>query len=116
MINKKEIIKNYKNQKQPAGIFAVKNLVDNKIFIGTSLNLPAKLRGISFELELGSHAFKNLADDYKKLGKNNFEISILDELQVKDETDAGLRAELDMLESMWVEKLKADGVVFYNKK
>ncbi len=92
MINKKEIIKDYKNQKQPAGIFAVKNLVDNKLFIGTSLNLLAKLRGISFELELGSHAFKNLADDYKKLGKDNFEISILDELQLKDETDSELRA------------------------
>lgn len=116
MINKKEIIKNYKNQKQPAGIFAVKNLLDNKIFIGTSLNLLAKLRGISFELELGSHAFKNLADDYKKLGKENFEISILDELQVKDETDGELRTELDMLESMWVDKLKNEGVGFYNKK
>ena len=35
MIDKKQIKKDYKLQKQPAGIFAVHNLADNKMFIGT---------------------------------------------------------------------------------
>lgn len=116
MLNKKEIIKEYKNQKHPAGIFAVKNKPDNKIFIGVSLNLPAKLRGITFELEMGSHAYTNLAEDYKRLGKEQFEISILDQIEVKDETDKELKDELQTLEEMWIEKLKAEGVTFYNKK
>jgi len=41
MINKKEISKAYKNQKHPAGLFSIKNKLENKIFIGISLNLPA---------------------------------------------------------------------------
>jgi hypothetical protein len=114
MINKKEIRKEYKNQKHPAGIYAVRNKIDNIMFIGTSLNLPAKIRGITFELEMGSHAYHNLANDYKKLGKENFEIFILDQIEVKDETDRGLQAELKTLEAMWVEKLKSEGVIFYN--
>ena len=116
MINKKELIKEYKNQKQPAGIFAVKNKPENKMFIGNSLNLPAKIRGITFELEMGSQVFSNLAGDYKKLGKGQFEISILDEIEIKDETEKELKKELETLEEMWVEKLRAEGVTFYNKK
>lgn len=116
MINKKELIKEYKNQKHPAGLYAVKNKIDNIMFIGHSVNLPAKIRGITFELEMGSHAYHNLANDYKKLGKENFEIFILDQIEVKDETDRELRNELETLEAMWIEKLKSEGVSFYNKK
>jgi hypothetical protein len=116
MINKKEIRKEYKNQKHPAGLYAVKNKPDNKMYIGTSINLPAKIRGITFELEMGSHAYHNLAGDYRKLGKLNFEIFILDQIEVKDETERELKAELETLEAMWVEKLKGEGVSFYNKK
>ena len=116
MLNRKEIIKEYKNHKHPAGLFAVKNKVDNKMFIGISLNLPAKIRGITFELEMGKHAYSNLAEDYKKLGKDQFEISVLDQIEVKDESEKELRSELETLEEMWVEKLKIEGITFYNKK
>lgn len=116
MINKKELIKEYKNQKHPAGIFAVRNKPDNKMFIGNSLNLPAKIRGITFELELGSHAYHHLSEDYKRLGKDQFEIFVLDEMIVKDETEKELKRELETLEEMWVEKLKGEGITFYNKK
>ncbi len=40
MIDKKQIKKDYKLQKQPAGIYAVHNKVDNKMYLGTSKNLP----------------------------------------------------------------------------
>jgi hypothetical protein len=116
MINKKELIKEYKNQKHPAGIFAIRNKPDNKMFIGNSLNLPAKIRGITFELELGSHAYHNLSEDYKRLGNDQFEIFVLDEMEVKDETEKELKKELETLEEMWVEKLKSEGITFYNKK
>ena len=115
MINKKEIRKEYKNQKHPAGLYAVKNKPDNKMFIGTSLNLPAKIKGIAFELEMDSHTYDNLVNDYKKLGKENFEIFILDQIEFKEETDRELRTELETLEAMQVEKLKNEGVSFYKK-
>jgi hypothetical protein len=65
---------------------------------------------------MGSHAYHNLANDYKRLGKENFEIFILDQIEVKEETDRELKAELEILEEMWVDKLKRDGITFYNKK
>lgn len=115
MIDKKQITKDYKQQKRPAGIYAVHNKIDNKMYIGTSKNLPAVLRRFEFTLKMGGFPFQQLIDDYKNLGSDNFEIKIIDELEVKDETEKELDAELESLEEMWVEKLKAEGVSFYNK-
>ena len=116
MINKKQIKEDYKSKRQPAGIFAVHNLHDNKMFIGTSKDLPSVLKRFEFTLNMASFPFQNLIDDYKKLGKSNFEIKILDELEIKDESDREIDKELEALEEMWIEKLKEEGKSFYNKK
>lgn len=116
MINKKQIKEDYKLKKQPAGIFAVHNVVDNKMFIGTSKDLPAVLRRFEFTLKMGSFPFQQLIDDYKRLGEKNFELKVIDELELKDETEQEIDKELLTLEDMWIEKLKKEGVSFYNKK
>jgi hypothetical protein len=53
-----------------------------KCIIGTSKNLPAVLRRFEFTLKMGSFPFQQLIDDYKRLGEDNFEIKILDELEL----------------------------------
>jgi len=84
MTNKKQIKEDYKSKKQPAGIFAVHNTTDNKMFIGTSTNLPSVIKRFEFTLKMGSFPFEQLIDDYKRLGENSFEIKVLDELDLKD--------------------------------
>lgn len=116
MINKKQLTKDYKLQKHPAGIFAVHNIADNKMFIGTSKDLPAVLRRFDFTLKMGSFPFDGLIEDYKKLGDKNFEIKVLDKLDIKDETENDIDRDLKTLEEMWVEKLRKEGITFYNKK
>lgn len=115
MINKKQISKDYKSQKQPAGIYAVLNKIDNKMYIGTSKNLPAVIRRFDFTLKMGSFPIQELIDDYKKHGTDNFEIKILDELEIKNETEKEINDELKTLEEMWIEKLRAEGLGFYNR-
>ena len=116
MIDKKQIKEDYKSKRQPVGIFAVHNLPDNKMFIGTSKDLQSVIKRFEFTLNMKSFPFQNLIDDYKRLGKNNFAIKVLDELEIKDETELEIDRELKTLEEMWVEKLKNEGVGFYNKK
>jgi len=115
IINKKQVKEDYKSKKQPAGIFAVHNLHDNKMFIGKSKDLPSVLKRFKFTLKMGSFPFQNLIDDYNRLGKNNFAIKVLDELEIKDETEQEIDNELKILEEMWIEKLKKEDVSFYNK-
>jgi GIY-YIG catalytic domain len=116
MIDKKQIIKDYKSLKLPAGVYAVHNKVDNKMYIGKSKNLPAVVRRFEFTLQMENFPYQNLIDDYKMLGKENFEIKILDELELKNETEKEIDVELNSLEELWIEKLKSEGVSFYNKK
>lgn len=116
MLDKKQLTKDYKQQKQPAGVYAVHNKVDNKMYIGTSKNLPAVVRRFEFTLQMESFPYQNLIDDYKKFGKEMFEIKILDELELKNETEKEIDAELKELEELWIEKLQNEGVSFYNKK
>jgi hypothetical protein len=115
MLDKKQITRDYKQQKQPAGVYAVHNKIDNKMYISTSKNLPAVVRRFEFTLQMESFPYQELIDDYKKLGKDNFEIKILDELELKNETEKEIDTELHSLEELWIEKLKEEGVSFYNK-
>ena len=66
-------------------------------------------------MKIGNFPFQQLVDDYKKLWYDNFEIKILDELELKNETERELDIELESLEELWTEKLKVNGVIFYNK-
>jgi hypothetical protein len=116
MINKKQIKEDYKSKRQPAGIFAVHNLQENRMYIGTSTDLPSVLKRFEFTLKMGSFPFQQLIDDYKRLGEKNFEIKVLDELELKDESEQETDKELKTLEEMWIEKLRKEGVTFYNKK
>jgi hypothetical protein len=43
-------------------------------------------------------------------------VKVLDELEIKDETEQEIDKELKALEELWIEKLKQEGVSFYNKK
>jgi len=72
MIDKKQITKDYKQQKQPTGVYTVHNKIDNKMYIGTSKNLPAVVRRFEFTLTMERFFYQGLIDDYKKLGKENF--------------------------------------------
>ena len=116
MLDKKQIRTDYKQQKQPAGIYAVHNKVGNKMYVGTSKNLPAVVRRFEFTLQMESFPYQDLIDDYKNLGKENFEVKILDELELKNESDKEIDVELKELEELWIEKLQSEGVSFYNKK
>lgn len=115
-MDKSEIKKNYKQTLQPMGIFIVKNLANNKIFIGSSKNLPGRINRFKFGLKYGTESNKLLTDDYKKYGEENFTFEILDELKPKDDPGYDYTEDLKVLEQMWIEKLQPYGEKGYNKR
>ena len=52
---KKELINEYKQQKQPMGVFRIRNTINAKVFIGSSLNLGAMWNRLRLQLDTGSH-------------------------------------------------------------
>jgi group I intron endonuclease len=116
LIDKKELKKKYKETLTPMGIYQIKNLVNGKIFIGSSKNLPGKINSNRFQLQMGSHMNKELQKDFVSSGENNFFFGILDYLEPKEDPKYDYTEDLKVLEEMWLEKLQPYAGNGYNIK
>jgi len=114
MIDKKTAKKEYKQTLPPMGVYQIRNLVNGKILIGNSKNLPGKLNSYKFQLNLGSHMNSELQTDYTKVGEKNFSFEILDQLGPKEDPAYDYTDDLKVLEEMWLEKLQPFGERGYN--
>ncbi len=114
MKNQKELKWEYKERKIRAGIFAVRNLVNGKAFLGSSKNLEGPLNRHRFMLSIGGHPVTALQEDWKTFGPESFAFEILEEVVVRDDTFMDLDDELTLLEEIWIEKLEPFGDNGYN--
>ncbi len=112
-MNKKELIKKYKQTIQPMGIYQIKNMENGKIFIGIAKDLRGKINSNKFQLKNNSHFNKEMQNDFNQIGEEKFSFEILDYLKPKEELDLNYNytEELKILEDMWLEKLQP-----YNEK
>ncbi len=116
MIDKKEIKKSYKLTMTPMGVYQIKNLVNRKIFVGSSKNISGRINRHKFQLQFGGEEIKELMDDYRKFGAENFSFETLDQLKPKDEPGYDYSEDLEVLRELWMEKLQPFGERGYNKK
>jgi len=110
----KQLKKNYQQNAPPMGVFLIRNIVNDKVFLGSSLNLPGIINRHKFQLTNGNHPNKELQSDWNELGSNKFAFEIVDELQTRPGAGLDHRAELDSLENLWLEKLQPFGDRGYN--
>ena len=101
--------KAYKEARQPMGVYRITTSQSDKIYIGTSANLPAKLNRHQAELKFGSHRNKELQAIWNKFGKTAFTFEILDELDQEKSLSSKPEDELLVLADMWVQKLEEEG-------
>ena len=117
MSNKqKEIKREYKQNHPPMGVYQIRNLANEKVFVGSSLNLPGIFNRSKLELEAGSHQNKALQAEWTQFGSEGFAFEILDELEAREAPGFDYREDLVFLEDLWLEKLQPYGERGYNKK
>ncbi len=114
MKTRKDINREYMERVKPAGVYQVKNTVNGKVLLGSSLNLEGPLNRHKFMLKIGSHTNKELQKDWDELGPGNFLFEILEVVNVKDDPNFNLKDELTLLELIWLEKLQPVGARGYN--
>jgi group I intron endonuclease len=113
--SRKEIHREYRERIKPSGVFQVKNILNNKVLLGSSLNLEGSLNKHKFMLKIGSHTNKALQKDWDEFGSDNFVFEILEEVKVEqDNPNFNLQDELTLLEQIWLEKLQSVGERGYN--
>jgi hypothetical protein len=111
----KEAKRAYKETARPMGIFQVRNLLNDKIFIGHAVDLPGIFNRYRFQLEMGNHPSKRLQAEWTEFGAFNFVFEILDEISPNKATGYDYRADLNSLEDLWLEKLTPYGDHGYNE-
>lgn len=114
MKSKKDLKREYQERPKPAGVFQVKNTVNGKVLLGSSLNLEGVLNGHQFMLTMGGHRNQALQQEWNEYGPDKFVFEILDVVQVKDEPNFKLSDELTLLEQIWLEELQPFGERGYN--
>lgn len=100
--------KAYKEAKQPMGVYRIVTTRNDKVFMGFSTNLPARINRHRAELKFGTHRNKELQDAWNVLGESAFVFEVLDELEHQENSQANPDEELPLLLEMWIRKLEKD--------
>lgn len=112
---KKELKREYQQNHTPMGVFQIRNIANDKVFIGTALNLPGAINSTRFQLNAGSHPNKTLQSEWREFGSDSFVFEILDELTATEGPAHDYRADLAFLEEFWLEKSQPYGERGYNE-
>lgn len=115
-MNKKALLREYKENPRPMGVYQIRNTVNGKLLIGTSVNLPAILNRHQSELRSGGHRNHALQKDWQEFGPAAFEFEILDTLSPSEQPDYDPANDLRALEELWLEKLSPFEERGYNTK
>ncbi|MFB7139000.1 MULTISPECIES: GIY-YIG nuclease family protein [unclassified Bacillus (in: firmicutes)] len=113
MSRKKELKMQYKETKVQAGIYQIRNVKNEKIFIVSTKNLKT-INGKKFELEAGSCTNQALQQEWNEYGKESFVFEELEVLKEEDISPLGIKGDLKKLEEKWLEKLQPFGERGYN--
>ena len=105
MKDRKALKEAYKQKKPTMGVFQILNKVNGKRLIEESTDIPAKWNRHQTELRFGSHRNTAFQKDWTEHGKENFEFSILSELEIKEGETLNIGQELKTLKEMVLEEL-----------
>ena len=101
--------------KFPMGVFQIRNIITNKIFIGSNLHVVAEWNSQKFQLNAGMHSNEELQKDWKELGPENFVYEILEEIKESDNKPLDYSKEIKTLEKLYLEKFNSSPDKIYNR-
>ena len=113
MKTKKEIKQEYKQKKPVVGVYQIKNLVTGKVLIEGSTNLDTIWNRFTMELKYSLHRNKELQKDWDQFGDENFEFTILSELDIDEEEGIDLFEEARDMKTILLEEINIDNNLMY---
>jgi hypothetical protein len=97
------------------GIYAIRNLVNQRVYVAGSTNLPSAMFRDRRALNVNGHRSRRLQDDWLAHGEANFRFEVLDTVGAP-EPDPDFTMELDSLLELWRAELKCYGENGYNTR
>src|ERR1043165_7232101 len=102
-MDKKALIRQYKETRRPMGAYQIRNTVNGKVFVGVSVDLPSILNRNQSQLKMGGHPNRELQKEWTEFGSEAFEFEVLDTITPPEGLDA--KDDLRALEELWLDKL-----------
>jgi hypothetical protein len=114
MADRRDTLKQaYKEMKTQAGVYQIKNTVNQKTLVVATHNLKT-MQGKPFQLQTGTHKNAQLQAEWKQFGKDAFVFEVLEVLEDKEEPAFARQEALRRLEQKWLEELQPYGDYGYN--
>ncbi len=114
--DRKKLKEKHRQTNVPMGVFLIRNIVNEKVFVGSGRNLQGIINRHRFQLIAGSHPNKSLQADWSRLGVQNFAFEILEEFSPPDDSRMDEAKELALMETLWLEKLQSYDERGYNER
>ncbi|HTS71030.1 MAG TPA: GIY-YIG nuclease family protein [Terriglobia bacterium] len=115
-MDRKDLIRQYKESRRPMGVYQIRNTANGKVLIGASVEIPGVLNSHKTRLRFGMHENSALQNDWNAIGPDAFEFEVLDTLTPPAESDYDPSEDLKVLEAMWLEKLTPYDARGYNAR
>ena len=109
MTTRSELKRAYKESTPAMGVFVVRNLRNGRFLVHAARNLQGGMNRLRVEITPATNPNAELLADWQSMGKEAFEIRVLDELEPKDEPGWDPTEDLEELKAMWVARLTAAG-------
>jgi hypothetical protein len=113
-MDRKALIREYKANRRPMGVFQVRNILSGKVLLGSTADLPSMLNRQRAQLQMGAHPNRELQADWRAHGPSAFAFEVLDTLTPAEEAGYDPSDDLRTLEAMWVAKLAPFAESGYN--
>ena len=98
------------------GVGVVRNLATGKTLVVAGADLPSLLNRHRAQLRFNSHTVEALQADWNARGSEAFAFEVLDTLAPGKEPDYDPTADLQALETMWLEKLSPFEPAGYHRR
>lgn len=116
MKTNKELKEAYGLIKFKIGVFQIRNKINGKIYIDSSVNLDKIWNRYLSELRCGGHRNLLLQSEWNEFGEENFKYEILSEIRQTQGEQIDYTKEAKQLAKMFIEELKPFDDKGYNKK
>lgn len=114
--DRKRLKEEYKRGRRAMGVFLIRNMANEKVFVGVGLDLAGVMNRHRFQLTRGIHPNRRLQDEWDEFGGDRFAFEVADQLGARDDPDFDYREELKFLEGLWLERLQPFGERGYNER
>lgn len=116
MDRRRQLKEQCKQTKPEMGVYVIESKVSGKMLVAAAQNLRSGVNGSRFKLNAGIHPNRELQDEWREHGAEQFVIRVLDSLEYsKDESKKDYTQDLEELRAMWMARLAEQNVQFYSE-